>query len=30
MNTLLLLGWLATIVVSYYGAAILLKKIDLS
>ena len=30
MSALLLIGWLATIVLSYYGAELVLKKINLS
>lgn len=30
MSALLLIGWVATIIVSYYGAGMILKKINLS
>jgi hypothetical protein len=30
MSALLLIGWVATIIVSYYGAGMVLKKINLS
>jgi len=30
MSALLLIGWVVTIIVSYYGAGMVLKKINLS